>query len=200
MRAAPGAIERVAISGDRVYVRTVDDAPPVGLCGSGIVDLIAQLRRAGILDKRGAFGAHPRVRGGKFIVVPGEENSGREITLSRADIAEIQLVKAAIRAGASILLKQAGLTEADVQEIIIAGAFGAYLDVQSGMDIGLFPRLEKSRFRQFGNAAGAGARMALLSVRERARATEIARQVEYIELTAVPEFEREFARALRLDV
>jgi uncharacterized 2Fe-2S/4Fe-4S cluster protein (DUF4445 family) len=194
MRAAPGAIERVAIDGDTLHLGTVDDAPPVGLCGSGIVDLIAQLRRAGILNERGAFAAHPRVRRDKFIVASGQ----REITLSRADISEIQLAKAAIRAGMRILLRQAGLTEADVEHVIIAGAFGTYLDVQSGIDIGLFPPLPRHCFTQVGNAAGAGARMALQSVRERERAANIARQVEYVELTAVPEFQREFAGALRL--
>ncbi len=199
MRAAPGAIERVAIHGDEVHFKTVNDAPPVGLCGSGILDLIAQLRRAGILDARGAFRAHPRVRGDRFILVAGESNDGREITLSRADISEVQLAKAAIRAGLAILLKEARLTEADVQGVVIAGAFGTYLDVQSGIDIGLFPRVERSRFRQIGNAAGAGARMALLSMRERERAAEIARRVEYVELTAVPEFQREFAGAMRLN-
>jgi len=196
MRAAPGAIERVAIDGNEVHLKTVNDAPPVGLCGSGLLDLIAQLRRAEILSARGAFAAHPRVRGDKFIVVPGS----REITLSRADISEIQLAKAAIRAGTRILLRQAGLTEADVDQIIIAGAFGTYLDVESGMEIGLFPRVEKACFRQIGNAAGAGARRALLSMHERERAANIARHVEYVELTAVPEFQHEFAGALRLGV
>ncbi len=203
MRAAPGAIERVALDGDALHIKTVGDAPPVGLCGSGILDLIAQLRRAGILDARGAFSAHPRVRGDRFIVTPAESNDesndGREITLSRADISEIQLAKAAIRAGMRILLRQAGLQEADVQELIIAGAFGTYLDVQSGIDIGLFPPLPRHCFKQIGNAAGAGARMALLSVRERERAAQIARQVEYVELTTVPEFQKEFAGALRLE-
>lgn len=194
MRAAPGAIEHVVIEGNHVYIETVDNAPPLGLCGSGIVDLIAQLRRAGILDARGAFRPHPRVRGDRFIVVAGE----REITLARADIAEIQLAQAAIRAGMRILLQQAGLTEADVQEVIIAGAFGTYLDVESAIEVGLLPPLPRHCFRQIGNAAGAGARMALLSVRERERAARIARQVEYVELTAAADFQREFARALRL--
>lgn len=193
MRAAPGAIEHVVIAGDRVYIETVDNAPPLGLCGSGIVDLIAWLRRAGILDARGAFRPHPRVRGDRFIVVAGE----REIALGRADIAKIQLAQAAIRAGMRILLRQAGLTEVDVQEVIIAGAFGTYLDVESAIEIGLLLPLPRHCFRQIGNAAGAGARMALLSVHERARAARIAHQVEYVELTAAADFRREFARALR---
>jgi uncharacterized 2Fe-2S/4Fe-4S cluster protein (DUF4445 family) len=205
MRAVPGAIERVAIHDERVFVKTVGDAPPVGLCGSGILDLVAQLFRAGVLNSRGAMDPtrHPRVRRGEhgpeFIVVPGDENGGHEITFSREDVSEIQLAKGAMRAGVSILVKRAGVTEADIDEVILAGAFGTYLDAQSGIDIGMFPRVDRHRIRQVGNAAGAGARMALLSVVQRERAAQIARQVEYVELTAVPDFQSEFARALILD-
>ncbi len=194
MRAAPGAIEQVALNGDhQLYLKTVADAPPVGLCGSGIVDLIAQLLRAGVLEARGAFRPHPRVRDDRFVIVTGEH----EVTLSRADIAEIQLAKAAIRAAITLLLRQAGLDEAGIEQVILAGAFGTYLDVQSGIDIGLLPPLDRSRFKQIGNAAGAGARLALLSAHERQRAVTIARRVEYIELTTTPGFQAEFARALR---
>jgi uncharacterized 2Fe-2S/4Fe-4S cluster protein (DUF4445 family) len=203
MRAAPGAIEKVAIHDGRVHIKTVDDEPPVGLCGSGILDLVAQMFRAGVLNKRGAMQDNPRVRRGEngleFVVVPGDENGGREITFSRADVSEIQLAKGAMRAGVSILLKRAGVTEAEIDEVIIAGAFGTYLDAQSGLDIGMFPRVERHRIRQVGNAAGAGARMALLSVAQRERAIRIAHQVEYVELTTVPEFQSEFARALLLE-
>jgi uncharacterized 2Fe-2S/4Fe-4S cluster protein (DUF4445 family) len=97
------------------------------------------------------------------------------------------------------LLQHAGVTEADIDEVIIAGAFGTYLDAQSGLDIGMFPRVERHKIRQVGNAAGAGARMALLSVAQREHAIQIARQIEYIELTAEKEFQSEFARALLLE-
>ncbi|MCX5812005.1 MAG: ASKHA domain-containing protein [Proteobacteria bacterium] len=200
MRAAPGAIEKVTIHDGHVYFRTVDDVAPVGLCGSGILDLTAQLLRAGILDKRGAMKAHPRVRqsvaGGEFIVVPGDKNDGREISFSRSDVTEIQLVKAAIRAGIHTLLNHADVCEADIDEVIIAGAFGTYLDVQSGIDIGMFPSVDRHCFRQVGNAAGAGARMALLSVAQRERAARIAQQIEYIELSSEKKFQSEFTRAL----
>ncbi len=206
MRAAPGAIEKVSIHGGHVRIKTVDDAPAVGLCGSGILDLVAQLFHAGVINSRGAMraeGENPRVRRGdhglEFIVVPGHENGGREITFSRADISEIQLAKGAMRAGVNILLRHAGVAEADIDEVIIAGAFGTYLDAQSGLDIGMFPRVERRKIRQVGNAAGAGARMALLSVAQREHAIQIARQIEYIELTAEKEFQSEFARALLLE-
>jgi uncharacterized 2Fe-2S/4Fe-4S cluster protein (DUF4445 family) len=205
MRAAPGAIEKVLIKDGQVLIQTVDQAPPVGLCGSGILDLVAQLRRAGIINPRGAFTDlehNPRVRQGvhgpEFIVATASENGGAEITFSRSDVNEIQLAKGAMRAGVNILLRHAGIQENDIDEIIVAGAFGTYLDVQSGIDIGMFPRIDRGRYKQVGNAAGAGARMALLSMDQRRRAIQIARGVEYIELTAEPEFASTFARALLL--
>ncbi len=203
MRAAPGAIEEVSIRDGRVLFKTVEDEPPVGLCGSGILDLVAEMRHAGIINSRGAMQEGPRVRRGdhglEFVVVAGSENDGREITFSRSDVAEIQLAKGAMRAGVNILLKHTGITEAEIDQVIIAGAFGTYLDVQSGIDIGMFPRVDRHRFKQVGNAAGAGARMALLSVAERERAVRIAQQVEYVELTAERDFQSEFARALNLE-
>jgi uncharacterized 2Fe-2S/4Fe-4S cluster protein (DUF4445 family) len=203
MRAAPGAIERVMIRDGRLCMKTVDDVPAVGLCGSGVLDLVAQLFKAGVLDARGALKVHPRVRrgdaGAEFVLVPGAENNGREISFSRSDVVEIQLAKAAIRAGIRILLDKAGVDETEIEEVTIAGAFGTYIDVQSGIDIGMFPAVDCHRFRQVGNAAGAGARMALLSVEQRERAERIALQVEYVELAAEKRFKSEFTRALRLD-
>ena len=121
-----------------------------------------------------------------------------DITFSRRDVNEIQLAKAAMRAGMSILLRKAGLKENEIDTVIIAGAFGTYLDVQSGMDIGMFPRLEMKRYKQVGNAAGAGARMALLSTAKRAQAIEAARHVNYVELTAEKDFSSIFAKSLML--
>ncbi len=202
MRAAPGAIEGVAIQGDQVLIKTVGDMPPVGLCGSGILDLVAQMRRAGIINSRGALNVaagNPRVRSGEHgaeFVVAAIEKDGTQITFSRSDINEIQLAKGAIRAGVNILLQHAGVTEADINQVIIAGAFGTYLNVQSGIDIGMFPKVDRRRYKQVGNAAGVGARMALLSKAQRERAIELARHVEYVELTAEGGFASKFARAL----
>lgn len=205
MRAAPGAIEKALIKDGQIMFQTVDQAPPVGLCGSGILDLVAQLRQAGIINPRGAFidsENNSRVRRGahgpEFIVAAASETGGPEITFSRWDVNEIQLAKGAIRAGVNILLRHAGFQEEDIDEVIIAGAFGTYLDVQSGIDIGMFPHIDHSRFKQVGNAAGTGARLALLSVDQRKHASRIAQRVEYIELTAEKDFPSTFARALLL--
>jgi uncharacterized 2Fe-2S/4Fe-4S cluster protein (DUF4445 family) len=206
MRAAPGAIEEVLIHDNHVLIQTVGNTPPVGLCGSGILDLVAQMRHAGILTPRGAFDipdGHPRLRPGKhgleFVVSESSQNGGNDITFSRADVSQIQLAKGAIRAGINVLLQHAGVKEIDIDEIIIAGAFGTYLNVQSAIDIGMLPRVEACRCRQIGNAAGTGARMSLHSTAQRDHAIRLARQVEYIELSAEKGFSSAFAKSLVLE-
>ena len=206
MRAAPGAIEKVLIHGEQVKLQTIDSQPPVGLCGSGILDLVAQMFKAGIINRRGAFelsAGNPRLRRGahgpEYILVSAVENNGVEITFSRSDVSEIQLAKSAMRTGMHILLQKADLDERDIDTVVIAGAFGTYLDVQSGIDIGMFPHLERERFIQVGNAAGTGARMALLSTAKREQAVQLARHVTYVELTTEPSFSSIFARHLLLE-
>ncbi len=203
MRAAEGAIERLRIVDSEVEYQTIGGAPPVGLCGSGVLDAVAQLRLSGIVDEKGNMGHHPRVRrtehGPEFVLVTGEEGGNqREVVISRGDVGEIQLAKGAIRAGINILLDEAGLSEQDVDQVIIAGAFGTYIDVSSAMAIGMFPSLPLERFNQVGNAAGMGAKLVLVSKEQRARAAEIARQVQYIELTNDKRFVDEFAGAMYL--
>ncbi|MBN2146169.1 MAG: DUF4445 domain-containing protein [Anaerolineales bacterium] len=206
MRAAPGAIEKVLIRGEQVKFQTIDNQPPVGLCGSGILDLVAQMRKAGIITTRGSFdasSAHLRLRRGdqglEFVLLSAAENHGAEITFSRKDVNEIQLAKGAMRTGVNILLHTAGVEEKDIDTVIIAGAFGTYLDVQSGIEIGMFPHLERRRFVQVGNAAGTGARMALISLEKRQQAIEIARRANYIELTTEKAFPSLFVKSLMLE-
>jgi uncharacterized 2Fe-2S/4Fe-4S cluster protein (DUF4445 family) len=204
MRAATGAIERVRLADSRVEYQTIGNAPPVGLCGSGILDAVAQLRLAEVLDRRGKMSAHPRTRQGEkgleFVLVDAAESGVNEdITISRADVSEIQLAKGAMRAGVRILLQEAGLTEADVEGVVVAGAFGTYSDLRSAVIIGMLPPLALDRFQQVGNAAGMGARLALVSTAQRAKAVEIADCAEYIELTNSDEFATEFARAMYLE-
>lgn len=190
MRAAPGAIEWVKMIDGRVEYQTIDGAPPVGICGSGILDSVAELRRVGVLNANGAMrpNSHPRVRenGGRleFLLVPcGEQDAPNDIVINRKDVSEIQLAKGAIRAGIEVLLDEAGIEVKHVERVVVAGAFGTYLDVASARAIGMFPPLPLNRFDQVGNAAGIGAKLALLSQRCRHVAEKIARRVEYIELT-----------------
>lgn len=199
MRAASGAIEAVSLTETGLTLKTVDNAPAVGLCGSGIIDAVAELRRWGLVNERGRFDRqHRRVRQGRhepeFVLAPGSRSgSGRDVALTQHDLNEIQLAKGAIRAGLEVLLEATGTRPEEVQEVIIAGAFGSFLKVQSALTIGLLPRLPNARYRQVGNAAMVGARWALLSRRVRDRARQIVSQTNYLELTTYPKFNRRFA-------
>ncbi len=203
MRAAPGAIERVRLIAGQVFWETVEGQPPVGICGSGILDAVAQLRQAGVLDSRGSMAKSPRVRQGQrgpeFVLVPAEASGmGREITISRKDVSEIQLAKAAIAAGWQVLLEEAGVREKEVARVVVAGAFGTYVDVEQAVAIGMLPAVTLERIEQVGNVAGTGARIALVSRAERERAARLARRVEYVELTVQPVFRERFTQALGL--
>jgi uncharacterized 2Fe-2S/4Fe-4S cluster protein (DUF4445 family) len=189
MRAAPGAVEYVTLAGGDVRVQTIGGKPAVGICGSGILDAVAALRSAGVINRAGRLQqAHPRVqpwrRHSAFVLVPAAETgNGRDLLVTRRDVNEIQLAKGAIRAGVEVLLREAGLTHEDLIDFVVAGAFGTYLDIQSAVTVGMFPPLPLSRFRQVGNAAGTGARQMLISAERRALVEEIAARMDYVELT-----------------
>ena len=201
MRAASGAIERLRVTGDDIQYQTIDDAPPAGLCGSGILDALAQLYLAGIIDAGGRMkDNHPRIhrrqKQREFRLVSREERGGLPpIVITQSDIRALQLAKAAIRTGIEVLLNTSGITEQQIKQVIIAGAFGSYIDVTSAITIGMLPPLPPGCFRQVGNAAGAGARRALLSLNERAEARQIASRVHYVELASVPDFTPTFMAA-----
>ncbi len=204
MRAAPGAIEHVLLKEDQLEYQTIGgNVLPVGVCGSGLLDAVAQLRLNGVLDRGGRMGQHARVRGlngqAEFVIVTEEERQGQEaITISQRDVRELQLAKAAIRMGIQALTEDAGLAESDIEQVIVAGAFGTFIDVASAVTIGMFPALPLERFKQVGNAAGTGARLALISRSQRAEAERIAGADRYIELASVPGFNRKFAEATNL--
>jgi uncharacterized 2Fe-2S/4Fe-4S cluster protein (DUF4445 family) len=201
MRAAPGAIEHVRLLGERPEVQTIGGETPVGICGSGLLDVIAQLRLNNVLDRNGRMGAtHPLVRhqNGTVEFVLAEREGQSPITISQKDVRELQLAKAAIRLGIQALVLAEGITENDIEQIIIAGAFGTYINVESAIRIGMLPSLPLERFKQVGNAAGTGARLALISQNQRAQAEQIAQRDGYIELAAVPNFNRKFAEATYL--
>jgi uncharacterized 2Fe-2S/4Fe-4S cluster protein (DUF4445 family) len=201
MRATTGAIERLLIDGDRVQYQTVDGAPPVGVCGSGILDALAQLYTAKIVDEGGRIMDNPprvRAHGGQreFVLVGRRERNGKPaITITQHDVRELQLAKAAIRTGIQVLLETAGCAEDSIRRVIIAGAFGTYINIASAVAIGMLPSLPLKRFRQVGNAAGMGAKLALVSLKIRARAETIASKVGYIELASNPSFQPTFMQA-----
>jgi len=201
MRASPGAIESFCLEDDEVKFQTIGGLPPIGLCGSGILDVVAQLRKAGVIDSSGRMGSHQRVRkaNGQLYFVIAERGEGLPpIVFTQKDVREIQLAKGAIRAGIEVLLRERSLSPSELQEVVLAGAFGTYLRPESALEIGMLPKLPLERFRQVGNAAGAGAKAMLISTKMRAKAENLAQQVEYIELAAVPNFAEIFAKAILL--
>ena len=202
MRAVPGAIERVQTADATFHLHTIGDVPPVGLCGSGILDAVAALHEAGLLSRGGTLrDGDPRVRkrDGRVecVLAPAASTGhGRDIVVTRRDVHEIQLAKAAIRAGIEIVLAEAGLTASAVDAFVVAGAFGTYLSLENAITIGLFPDLPLERVRQVGNAAGMGAIQLLLSARHRRTAAERAQRLDYVELTNHPRFTDVFMDAL----
>ncbi|MDH3364841.1 MAG: ASKHA domain-containing protein [Thermoplasmata archaeon] len=211
MRAATGAIERVWMDASEkdVRVRTVDDVPPRGICGSGIVDAVSEMFRCGIISASGKINSSSewpgRIREGpdgklEFVLVAqeGKGEGERDVSVTQHDVQEIQLAKAAIFTGVSTLLRKLGLRSSDLSCIYAAGAFGTYVDASSAISIGMYPDIPPERIRFVGNAAGSGARMALKSVEARRLADELSRKVEYIELASEEDFQSEFAKAMFL--
>jgi len=209
MRASTGAIERVWIdpSTKEVLLRTVDDAPPRGICGSGIVDAVSELFKAGLLDSSGRLtGAKDRAEtrkakagGLEFVIAHAKDTAmGEDITIAQHDIQEIQLAKAAIFTGVAVLMSKLKLRCSEVSRVYAAGAFGTYVDASSAINIGMYPDVPVERIKFIGNAAGSGARMALKSTGIRDLAEDLSKKVRYVELAAEPGFQNEFAQAMFL--
>ncbi len=203
MRAAEGAIEGVTIADGELALQVIGDVEPTGICGSGLVDAVAELVGAGLLDHSGRFvpdevaeqlSAELALR----LVKVGEERvfvlAGRggdpagSVFLSQRDVRELQFAKASIATGWSILLRELGVEATDIAQVLLAGSFGSYLSPASAMKIGLVPRLPLTRIVSAGNVAGEGAKIAALSVQERAAALAIVDEVEYVELSGRSDF------------
>jgi uncharacterized 2Fe-2S/4Fe-4S cluster protein (DUF4445 family) len=199
MRAAAGAIEAVELTATGLNLKTVDNAPAIGLCGSGIIDSVAELRRWQMINEQGRLDRHhQRVRegghGAEFLLVPATQSGNQhDVVITQDDINEIQLAKGAIRAGLEVLLDATATAPEEVKDVVIAGAFGSFLKIQSALDIGLLPHLPNAHYRQVGNAALVGAKWALISNQARERARQIVAQTNYLELTTYPKFNRRFA-------
>ena len=203
MRAAGGAIEGVRIVDGELELDVIDDAAPVGMCGSGLVDAVAELVHAGLIDHSGRFmpdeeaaatlpGLAPRLtRIGEervFVLHWRGEDPAASIFLSQRDVRELQFAKASIATGWAILAADLGVELADISQVLLAGSFGAYLTAISAVRIGLVPRLALPRIVAAGNVAGEGAKIAALSLRERAEAQSILTEVEYVELSGRADF------------
>ncbi len=203
MRAAEGAIEKVCITPNGLEIITIGNELPIGICGSGIIDVVAELLRNGIIGTNGHFqgdmkGIRENNGMSEFVLVPAKNTGhGWDITITRKDINVIQLAKAAIHAGIQTIMETTGIVPEDVGEVVIAGAFGSFLDINSAVAIGLLPNFPNARYTQAGNAAGAGAKLALVSKKERIRAEEISKNTEYVDLKAHSKFNSYFARSMR---
>jgi uncharacterized 2Fe-2S/4Fe-4S cluster protein (DUF4445 family) len=214
MRAADGAIEVVTMKADELSLKVIGDVEPQGLCGSGLVDAVTGLVRVGLLDSSGRFiseeqaaalapGLADRLTtiGKERVFVlhwrgPGDPAPEDSIYLSQRDVRELQFAKAAIATGWRILLEEAGLEAADVKQVLLAGSFGSYLSAASAIRIGLVPEVPVMRVVSAGNVAGEGAKMALLSLRERAGGLALLEEVRYVELSDRADFNDRFVDQL----
>lgn len=207
MTAADGAVERISINPETLEVayRTIGDQPPIGICGSGYVDAIAEMMKAGILNHRTGFNAlessHVRKgdEGYELVVAPaGETGVGEDIVITQKDVNEIVKAKAAIHAATTILLNHLKLREEDVDKIFLAGAFGSYIDPENARTIGMLPDVDLERIVPIGNAAGSGAKLALLNIDERLEAERISVKATFIELATHPMFLEEYVKSMYL--
>jgi uncharacterized 2Fe-2S/4Fe-4S cluster protein (DUF4445 family) len=199
MRAADGAIEGVKIVDGDVQLTVIGDALPVGLCGSGLVDAVAELVGAGILDRSGRFALGTSERLGKI----GEENVfylTDDVFLSQRDVRELQFAKASIATGWQILCNDMGVDPAEISQVLLGGSFGSYLTAASAVKIGLVPRLPLTRIVAAGNVAGEGAKIAALSLTERAAANAVLDEVDYVELSGRSDFNDLFIDQLSFPV
>lgn len=197
MRASEGAIEKVKIdpSTYKITIKTIMKRAPVGICGSGIVSLLAEMLRTGLLNPDGSFNtnlAPSKFRKGEdgmeFIICDsGDSSCGTDIVITRKDISQIQLTKSAIRAGTEVLMKMMNINLPDM--IFLAGAGGTYIDPEDAIQIGLIPEIPISNIISMGNGAGLGACMMLTNIMKRKEAERISQKMEYVELAGLSLFE-----------
>jgi uncharacterized 2Fe-2S/4Fe-4S cluster protein (DUF4445 family) len=209
MRAETGSISRVQLL-PNIQINVIGHVPPKGICGSGLVDLLGELVTARVVSFKGGFvkpelyegPEHlrerivPGERGYKFVLVKAEENKGMEISLTQNDLLQLQLAKGALNAAMEMLVKEAGISGDQVDMILLAGAFGNFMDKEKALQIGLFPQWASGKIMNVGNAAGAGAKAALLSLDKRAEAISASQDIGFLELAGTPEFQDAFINGL----
>ncbi|MHC4659160.1 MAG: ASKHA domain-containing protein, partial [Planctomycetota bacterium] len=212
-RAAEGAIEGVVIEDDDIVLDVIGNCPARSICGSGLIDAVAVLLDLGIVNATGRFVEPEKLKDGlspailariieqdgqpAFVLASSEETGGQKLTLTQKDIREVQLAKAAIRAGIRLLQKKLGLKDSDIERILLAGAFGNYIRAESALRIGLLPDVPAERIHFVGNAACAGAQMLLINSRFRELARELARKIEYVEIAHEKQFSDVFAESMK---
>lgn len=209
MRAARGAIQKVVIKkaskGFDVKINTIANAPAAGICGSGYIDMLAELLKNGLINKNGKFNNHPecgRIRQGpdgglEFIIVEKKDTSvGADIVITEADIENLKRSKGAIYSATSVLARKIGVNLGDIKKIYVAGGFGTSVDIENAVFIGLLPDLPRELYKFVGNSSITGAREILLSYGTMRRAEEVARKMTYIELSTEPAYMDEYIASL----
>jgi|TARA_B100001964_G_C14258678_1_gene613992 uncharacterized 2Fe-2S/4Fe-4S cluster protein (DUF4445 family) len=216
MRAAQGAIDHVRLDGGDLDFSVIGNGPPIGICGSALIDLTASLLQAGMLTWRGHLVAGDNLpdsvpanlrdrlveaelsRDNYFVVArAGEQGAERDVIFTQQDIREFQMAKGAIRAGEMVLQQQMGADDGDLEMVLLAGAFGTFINLENAREVNLVPDIPLERLRSVGNAAGVGARLALISTKERIAAERIGRQTEHIQLSGLDNFQKAFIHAMR---
>lgn len=217
MRGTDGAIERVELTASEIHLKIIGDSKPVGICGSGLVDLVAEMVKMKMINERGRLctreqyiesnGDHPiaerldLIDGERGFIIADEAESGicEKIYLSQKDIRQLQLAKGAIAAAYQILTRRYGIEETQIEEILVAGAFGNYVDTEQAKFIGLLPNFENVPVCSVGNAAGAGVQLFLLSQTKQSMLFSTMEKIEHIELASDKEFSTVFSRTMNFE-
>jgi uncharacterized 2Fe-2S/4Fe-4S cluster protein (DUF4445 family) len=211
MRAAEGAIEKVVMDED-VTLEVIGGKAPQGICGSGIIDVVAEMLKLGLVDKSGKFVKQEKLKekgipeaivnrfrkgenGNEFVLAYNEDSE--DVVILQKDIREVQLAKAAIRSGVVTMMKMMDITDEDLTHVHIAGAFGSYIDRESAVTIGLLPNISRDKIKFEGNTAGTGSCMALLSPKFRPLIEKNASIIQHVELSACDDFTDEYLKAMK---
>lgn len=189
-RGMNGAIQRVRVADGKVAVETIGGSDPVGICGSGLIDSLAVMRQLGLLAESGRI-----LDGSEFLLVK-EGRRRRRLSVTQKDVRELQLAKAAIATGIKMVLAELGITEGNLTEILLAGAFGNFIDRANAQAIGLLPGIPLEKVRQVGNAAGQGAKLALVSRAARAEAEKVAQEIRVLNLAQQARFQEVFLESM----
>lgn len=213
MRAGTGAIEKARMTSAGMEIAVIGAADPLGVCGSGLIDIVCELLHSGVVDKKGRLLSGDELRqkgmpesicaltGGegkeKYFTIWKGQKGEQDIRITQNDIREVQLAKGAIAAGIEILLRGENLSADDLEEVYIAGAFGSYIDLEKAMGIGLLPEIDAGKFKSIGNAAGTGASMALMSDKAIEAAEDVRKAAQHVELSVQPDFLEIYSRCMR---
>lgn len=211
-RAIPGAIERIVLNGEDLDLDVIENAAPASICGSGLIDAVAVLLKLGIIDEMGSMVEAEKLKAalpeailnrvtqvngqGAFILAHNADNDNDPVMITQKDVRETQLAKGAIRAGIQLLQNKLEIADSQIEQVLLAGAFGNYIRRKSARAIGLLPNVPLERIHFVGNTAGAGAQMVLLSCQCRQLCKSLAEQIQYVEIALDPSFMEVFTEAM----